>query len=340
MRENHAAQEPQGAPKRIEVDATLPTGLYEAADDLGIVTAYFNPAGYRTRRINHDLFAQRILASGLRLLTIECALGEAAFELPESPNVLRVRARTVLWHKERLLNLGIARLPPECTKVAWLDGDLLFDNPAWAVETSRLLDDHAVVQPFVCPLRMLEGGRRARDPHRRGFAVSRAHDPASPDSGSAWVHGETGLAWAAQRSVVADAGLYDAMVVGGADHVMAHAFGGGWSSGCIDHILGRDTAYRRHAQAWFDRLPADALGSMAFVEGTAYHLWHGKPEHRAYKARHEGLHSFDYDPATDIRRGPEGCWEWASPKPELHRWVVEYFARRREDGAGSGSAEP
>jgi hypothetical protein len=177
MRENHAAQEPQGAPKRIEVDATLPTGLYEAADDLGIVTAYFNPAGYRTRRVNHDLFAQRILASGLRLLTIECALGEAAFELPESPNVLRVRARTVLWHKERLLNLGIARLPPECTKVAWLDGDLLFDNPAWAVETSRLLDDHAVVQPFVCPLRMLEGGRRARDPHRRGFAVSRAHDP-------------------------------------------------------------------------------------------------------------------------------------------------------------------
>jgi len=34
---------------------------------------------------------------------------------------------------------------------------------------------------------------------------------------------------------------------------LAHAFGGGWSSGCIDHILGRDTAYRRHAQAWFDR---------------------------------------------------------------------------------------
>ena len=159
-------------------------------DDLWIVTAYFNPAGYRTRRANHDLFAQRIVESGLRLPTVECALGEAAFELPESPDVLRVRARTVLWHKERLLNLGIARLPPECAKVAWLDGDILFDNPAWAVETSRLLDEHAV-QPFVCPLRMLEGGS-ARDPHRRGFAVSRA-DPSSVDSGSAFVHGETGL---------------------------------------------------------------------------------------------------------------------------------------------------
>ena len=93
MRENHAAPEPQVAPKRVEIDATLPTGLYEAVDDLWIVTAYFNPAGYRTRRANHDLFAQRIVESGLRLLTVECALGEAAFELPESPDVLRVRAR-------------------------------------------------------------------------------------------------------------------------------------------------------------------------------------------------------------------------------------------------------
>ena len=65
-------------------------------------------------------------------------------------------------------------------------------------------------------------------------------------------------------------------------------------------MLGRDTAYRRHAQASFERLPAHALGNMAFVEGTAYHLWHGKPEHRAYKARHEGLDGFDYNPASDI----------------------------------------
>ena len=319
MRENQAAPEPPVAPKRVEIDATLPTGLYEAVDDLWIVTAYFNPAGYRTRRANHDLFAQRIVESGLRLLTVECALGEAAFELPESPDVLRVRARTVLWHKERLLNLGIARLPPECTKVAWLDGDILFDNPAWAVETSRLLDDHAVVQPFVCPLRMLEGGRRARDPHRRGFAVSRAarsHLGRIRDRRGCTAR--PGSRGRPQRRVIADAGLYDAMVAGGGDHVMAHAFGGGWSSVCIDVILGPDSAYRRHAQAWIARLPADALGSMAFVEGTAFHLWHGKPEHRAYKARHEELRRFDYDPATDIRPGPGGCWEWASAKPELH----------------------
>ncbi len=340
MREDHGAQAP-AKPKRVEIDVTLPTARYEAVDDLWIVTAYFNPAGYRTRRLNHDLFAARIAESGLRLLTVECALGEAQFALPASPDVLRVRARTVLWHKEHLLNLGIARLPPECQKVVWLDGDVIFDNAAWAVETSRLLDHHAVVQPFSRPLRMLEGLRRARDPQRRGFAATVATDRAAADSGEAMRHGETGLAWAAQRRVLATAGLYDATIVGGGDHVMAHAFGGGWASGCIDQVVGgEDTAYRRHADAWAATLPADAIGDVAYVDGTAFHLWHGNPEHRAYKARHERLRSFDYDPAADLRRGPDGCWEWASPKTEMHQWVTEYFARRREDGSGGGAAGP
>ena len=159
MRENQAAPEPQVAPARIEIDATLPTGLYEAVDDLGIVTAYFNPAGYRTRRVNHDVFAQRILESGLRLLTIECALGEAAFELPESPDVLRVRAARSSGTRSDCSTWASRACRPESTKVAWLDGDVLFDNLAWAVGTPRLLEGHAVVQPFA-PRCGLEGDRR------------------------------------------------------------------------------------------------------------------------------------------------------------------------------------
>ncbi|MEO8605300.1 MAG: hypothetical protein ABI629_22210, partial [bacterium] len=106
-----------------DVDVVLPTGLYRPADDLCIVTTYFNPAGYVTRRVNHDIFARSIVDSGLHLFTIECAVAGASFELPASPQVMQVRANTVLWHKERLLNLAFARLPAQCAKVAWVDGD-------------------------------------------------------------------------------------------------------------------------------------------------------------------------------------------------------------------------
>lgn len=321
------------------IDVALPTRRYDAVDDLWIVTAYFNPAGYRSRRVNHELFRARVVESGLRLVTVECALGDAPFELPAAPDVLHVRARSVLWHKERLLNLGVARLPSACTKVAWLDGDVVFDNPAWAVETSRLLDRHAVVQPFARPLRLMEGCRTARRGDKRGIVATMRCDRPALDSGDAARHGETGLAWAAQRRVIAATGLYDGSVVGGGDHVMAHAWCGGWSSPCLDLLLGRDTAYRRHAQQWASRLPRDVCGDVAHVEGTLFHLWHGDKDNRFYKARHRTLQGFAYDPAADLRLGQEGCWEWASAKPELHGWVAGYFAQRQEDGAAAGHGE-
>jgi len=49
--------------------------------------------------------------------------------------------------------------------------------------------------------------------------------------------------------------------------------------------------------------------------------------------RNRVLAAFGFDPARDIRIGPSGCWEWASRKPELHRWAREYFYFRREDGS-------
>src|SRR4029079_13310383 len=88
---------------------------------------------------------------------VECAFGDAPFELPESAAVLRVRARDVMWQKERLLNLAVAALPAACTKVAWIDADILFAEPNWAAETSRRLDDFPIVQPFDRVVRLPRG---------------------------------------------------------------------------------------------------------------------------------------------------------------------------------------
>ncbi len=44
------------------------------------------------------------------------------------------------------------------------------------------------------------------------------------------------------------------------------------------------------------------------------------------------MHEFDFDPKADIALDHNGCWEWSSDKPELHRRVKQYFASRKEDG--------
>jgi hypothetical protein len=63
-----------------------------------------------------------------------------------------------------------------------------------------------------------------------------------------------------------------------------------------------------------------------------YHLWHGDLADRGGGARHRGLVPFEFDPVADIAIAEAGCWRWATDKPDLHRYLRDYFAARKEDG--------
>ena len=158
-------------------------GAYAYIDDLWIVTSYFNPQRYRTKRRNYQLFVDKLKRAQLNWLVVECAFGNAPFELPRSASVLQFRARDVMWQKERLLNIAIQQLPDSCTKVAWVDCDIVFENPDWAVETSALLEKVPVVQPFAKAVRLPRGRllHNAADMFFAGFCALRA-DRAQPDA--------------------------------------------------------------------------------------------------------------------------------------------------------------
>jgi hypothetical protein len=81
---------------------------------------------------------------------------------------------------------------------------------------------------------------------------------------------------------------------------------------------------------WSRGFYEDVQGKVSYVPGKAFHLWHGSQKDRDYVNRYIGVKNEGYDPATDIRIGSNGCWEWASDKPELHRKVREYFWQRNE----------
>jgi hypothetical protein len=138
---------PRPAPNAHD-GAVQPAAAYTAASDLAIVTCYFNPSGYTSKLENFALFRDRIVATGLHLAIVECTFGERPRELPLAWGAAHVVAPDVVWQKERLLNLAVAALPPQFTKVAWIDADVLFTDPDWARNTARALDDAVVVQLF------------------------------------------------------------------------------------------------------------------------------------------------------------------------------------------------
>ncbi|HET7503417.1 MAG TPA: hypothetical protein VFK02_20490 [Kofleriaceae bacterium] len=295
-------------------------------DDFACVTAYFNPVKYVRRRTNYEAFRD---ALGVPLWTIECAFGDREFELPDDAWTLRVRAPDILWQKERLLNLAFAKLPARISKIAWVDADVQFDNPDWASHASRLLDDFQVVQLFERAVRLPPPG--TGEPRTtRGFVARCAERAAPPDAGRC-VHGDTGLAWAARRDLLAHTGLYDACIAGGGDHMMAHALHGWQASPCITRSL--QGAHYAHYRSWADAHRERVAGRVAYVPGNALHQWHGRREHRQYSDRHQILASFDFDPTQDLANSAGGCWAWAGARPALRAWLVQYFIDRREDDA-------
>jgi hypothetical protein len=305
---------------------------YTRPADLGVVTSYFNPCGFKVRADNFERFVLPIKEAEIPLVVVEACF-EGGESLPASHGTLQVAAKDVMWHKERLLDLGTGWLPSNCTKVAWVDADVIFENPDWAVETSSRLEHAVVVQPFAEAVRMSRDcfAPQAGDDTFESFAAMFVNQPEALSHGKFELHGHTGFAWAARRDILARHGFYDACIAGSGDHLMAHAFAGDWESPCVSRIAGTGGPHRAHFRRWSKKLHADVGARLAFTPGRALHLWHGTIANRRYAQRNKELYQLAFDPRADLRISLSGCWEWASEKPELHAWAKRYFEERRED---------
>jgi len=306
---------------------------------LWAITSYFNPAGYRNRRENYRLFRERL---AVPLVTVEWAR-DGRFALgPEDAEVLvQVSGGDVLWQKERLLNLALRHLPDDCDSVAWLDCDVIFADDAWPILARDSLRRDAVVHLFH---ERYDLPRHADLAHlalqdKPASATSCAYNLACGKTTCAdLANNESvmnlkttdGLAWAARREVLAQHGFYDACILGSGDRALLCAMLGWFDClvrvACLNSI--RVVHYRRWAEPFFDSVH----GRVGYIPGRVYHLWHGELRNRRYGQRYRAREFLDFDPSADIALDRGGCWRWNSDKPDLHEYVRNYFAQRREDG--------
>ncbi len=307
------------------------------------VVAHFNPTGSRWPLINFTRFSRRVRPQGLRLLVVELAFENSAFEIDGSlaDCVIQLRSATVLWQKERLLNIGVENLPPSCDKIAWLDGDLFFERREWVNEASHLLQSKVLVQPYdmACwlprgastlpldlPVGLCEGHCLP------GMASTLAKHRDRQVLADYMKHGHTGFAWAMRRSVIDRHGLYDRSIVGGADFEMAHCFFGD------EDFLGGRSWYCRYLtkpardsiSVWGRAIQEEIGDSIGHVPGRVLHLYHGDISGRNYLNRLMILREAGYDPAVDVAVEEAGPLRWNSDKPELHRRVRDYFFGRAQ----------
>jgi hypothetical protein len=117
---------------------------------------------------------------------------------------------------------------------------------------------------------------------------------------------------------------------GGGDSVLVRAAYDRIDDAIRLHLM--NAARRDHYLRWARPFANTVRGSVSFVEGELWHLWHGKSENRQYRRRLEDFSLFDFDPSIDISLDDNQAWTWCSDKPALHGFVQGYFASRMEDG--------
>ena len=304
---------------------------------LWAISCYFNPIGYKRRLQNYVAFRRRL---SVPLVTVELAYGDGFDLQPDAADILiQLKGKDVLWQKERLLNLALAKLPEHCDSVAWLDCDVVFERDDWAEQALRGLERVPLLQPFQ---RVYEPPSDSPDPTRRPsdapLGVSLASLLAQGIVTSAILRSNmrvehssnSGLAWVARRELVDRDGFYDACVMGGGNRaILCGALG--TPADAINYLV-MSPAWAEHYKEWAGRHFDGVRGAIGCTEGVITHLWHGDLGRRRYGERHREFSTYDYTPATDIALDDSGCWRWSSQKPDMHTYVADYFRSRREDG--------
>jgi len=297
-------------------------------DAFYVVTAVFNPCRYRSRLDLYQQFKKYMADSGVKLFTVELAHGDRPFEVttPDNPLHLQLRTQDEIWHKERLLNLGIQKLPAGWVYVAWVDADVRFAKPNWADETVQLLQHYPVLQLFSQATDLTPENEILKV--HRGY-VWAYHQNRFVPGGRNYEHFHPGFAWAARRDALDDlGGLFDTAVLGAGDRHMAMALTGDVSA---SHPKGISPGYISQLQRWEKRATSYIRGNVGYLPGTLLHYWHGKKADRGYGDRWKILIRHHYDPEVDLKTDTQGCYRLTDRNPSLRYDIRRYFASRNED---------
>lgn len=304
------------------------------ANELYVLCSIFNPRRFWSRVDLYKEFAAYVRASGANLFTIEAAFGDRRFEVtePGDPNCLQLRTADELWHKERMLCLGLHRLPPEAKYVAWVDPDVHFSRHDWATETVHMLQHHPVVQMF--------GQATNLAPNEEIMWTARGIAKGWKEFGKpVWECAETilrgqkdhpGLAWAFRRDALdAMGGFLDFCIAGSADLHMVGAWSGNFLLG---HPRQLPSAYLRALNRWAERAYAVVREDVGYVTGVAFHHWHGRSQSRGYDKRWQIMIDHNFNPATDLMQDTQGMWRWTRNNPRLRAALRQSLSLRHEDG--------
>lgn len=325
--------------------AQLASCELRATPVLHVITVIFNFARYASRARNvRTVQTQMASYPGVAHYTVELVYGDGQFEATNAsdPRHLQLRLKgddtePPLWHKENLVNVGVARLlPSDWAAVAWVDGEIAFANSEWATTTMRMITEEGfdAVMPWSSVL--VYGSQTWRSAPAHLAQAGRL-----PSTMREFLRGgpHYSLAWAYSRATFERlGGLYE-LDLGSLNDIVTASALYSQRPHIADVFFPRDAAPEAFSDAFLTSVQGYVEAANArttrqlklgFVAGELVHTDHGSLLDRQYLSFRPKLK--DFDPAAHLTHNREGL---LVPTPAMPASIVSavraYFLARKED---------
>ena len=286
--------------------------------DIAVMLVFFDYVGSARILMNYLYMVEKLKLANIPVFTLELVING---KQPKIKDAFHVYGSSFLFQKEHLLRLLETYIPPEFTKLACLDADIIFDNPDWYDILSEALEMHDVIQSFK------EAFWLNLD-YTEVQLTAQSVCNYNPELGrnfftSGLVKFHTGFGWCFRREWYNKVGYYDLAVIGSGDTVFSHAlFNFTQIPKSQEFNLYLQTLY-----TWWEKNTCEVRFST--LNTNVYHMYHGSINNRQYYDRYKPFK--EYTNIEDIiSKNENDVYELIVP--ELNEHMFNFFKTRNDDG--------
>ena len=286
-------------------------GAKSSKHDMAVCFVVFNPARTKRMIMNYLYTKNQFDIQKIPNFTLELVYKGRE---PELPNAFHVSSNSFMFHKENLCRILETKIPKHYKKLAFLDCDLLFEDPTWYEKTSKLLDEYDVVQPFETAYWLDLTYTRAT--LQRDTIVK-----LKPPSWNFEYH--PGFAWCMRRDWYNQVGFFDYAISGSGDTLSSAAW--------LRKIFPKNfQSLPKSIESEYTKFKKHKSPRITYLKGyTVHHLYHGSRVNRNYAERHKMI-NVQTDVQKLITKNKDGVFEWKTPS-EWNIMFLKYFKGRNDD---------
>lgn len=313
---------------------------YETRGDntLHVIGVITNPSQWQSRyRLFHAWLEDMQATRNVKVHLIEGVYGDLQPQCEPTEgmdyNYMCVQLDSEIWLKENLINIAVRNLLPNNWRyMAWVDCDVHFRDPRWAIKTINALQKYDILQPWSHSVALnSQGGVFAAD-SSFGFlhATGRKKSWGRHQANLGYGYAHTGYAWACTRRFYENVkGLIDFCIIGSGDHHMAWA-AIGMSKYTVHGQMCQ--AYKDEVARWEQRALNICGGRVGYIDGRIEHTYHGTAKNRNYVGRWDIPLKHKFNPHKHVKYDHQGVLVLdIETKLQFETDVIQYNYSRDED---------